>query len=71
MDTSMIGATPTSTAAAFAAELRANVAEWYSLPNTPETYAAFGERNRATWQAIQDAGVEIRNDVERILRQRS
>ena len=70
MNTSTSKSTPATTAAQFAAELRANVDEWYSQPNTPESYAAFGAKNRATWTRITAAGVEVNNEVLRILRER-
>jgi hypothetical protein len=70
MDTSTRDAALTTTAAQFAAELRANVDEWYAQENTPETYDAFGAKNRATWERIEAAGVEVNDEVARILRER-
>jgi hypothetical protein len=73
MDTSTSSSTPTTTttptAAEFAAELRANVADWYRQENSPESYEAFGAKNRATWARIAAAGVEVNDEVLRILRE--
>ena len=54
----------------FVAEIRANVAAWYAQPNTPETYAAFSQRNGAIWNRIAASGQEVHDDVLRILRTR-
>ena len=62
--------TATEIATGYAANLHANVAEWYAQENTPETYAAFGEKNRAIWNEIQEIGGEVLQEVERLLRER-
>ena len=59
-----------TTAAQFAAELRANVDAWYEEENTPATYAAFSARNGATWDRIRAAGAVVEDEVQRILRER-
>lgn len=62
--------TDATSAAQFAAELRANVEAWYAQPNTPANYAAFSARNGATWRKVLDAGGAVEEEVLRILRER-
>jgi hypothetical protein len=49
------------------AELNANVDAWYA---GQIDYAAFGERQRATWDAIHAAGAAVTEQVLRALRDR-
>lgn len=52
-------------ARAFLNELKENVDAWYAGRSDYET---FGERQRATWDAIHDAGRTVEERVLRALR---
>jgi hypothetical protein len=40
------------TATEYVAAIRANVDSYYSVPNTPENYQSFGDRQRGIWNEI-------------------
>jgi hypothetical protein len=50
----------------FLAEIKRNVDAWYA---DEIDYATFGERQRATWDAIRNAGPRIEELVLRTLRE--
>jgi hypothetical protein len=49
----------------FLADLKGNVDAWYE---GRIDYAAFGERQRATWDAVRGAGPAVEEQVLRALR---
>jgi len=60
--------TTTATARELVTQIRANVDAWYTQKNTPETYAAFTERNGAIWNRVVASGHAVHDEVLRLLR---
>jgi len=61
----MTAATAKARALAFVATLRGNVDAWYA---DRTTYEPFGAANRATWDAIEAAGNQVKARVLALLR---